>query len=417
MDKKRLPVSVLCVEDELDVLHEIRDFLIDHVNLVLTASDGSSAMEIFKAEKPDIVITDIRMPVLSGLDLVTGIKTLDPDARIIVISAYSETDYFLHMIDKRISRFLLKPFSLKDLLDQVDILCQEILLNRRLKKQEHLLKNVLDNQESMIILTDGKEIVDANRSFYEFFGCERAEDVSISDYFLSEQGYVQSFEGLGWLEYFLSGVNEASKIKMTNPVTGQVHVFMVRVSRFLYEKDYYVISMVDVTALDSEVRTFAHLAHTDPLTRISNRLKFDNMLSQEIRRSSRYHMPLSLIMLDIDDFKKVNDTYGHQAGDRVLKETVRLVKDTIRNTDFFTRWGGEEFVVLATDTSLSGACLLAERIREVLDRNPFHGIGHVTCSLGVAVFEKGDTPETLLGRADMALYEAKKNGKNRVVTA
>jgi diguanylate cyclase (GGDEF)-like protein len=158
------------------------------------------------------------------------------------------------------------------------------------------------------------------------------------------------------------------------------------------------------------------LAETDYLTKIYNRLKFDNIFISEIMRAQRYKTSLCLIIFDIDNFKKINDTYGHHTGDTVLIEMAKVVSNNIRSTDIFARWGGEEFVILTPNTDIEHARELAERLRVAIEGYVFNESISVTCSFGVAEFREGDTKDALSKRADDALYEAKRSGKNRVFT-
>lgn len=155
-------------------------------------------------------------------------------------------------------------------------------------------------------------------------------------------------------------------------------------------------------------------ATTDPLTGIHNRRKLNEMLVLEQARCTRYRVPFTLILFDIDHFKHVNDTYGHPVGDAVLQELATLVGANIRPGDLFARWGGEEFVVLASNCSLSGVRLFAEKLRHLIDTQVFPTVGHVTCSFGVAEFQPGESPEAFLSRLDEGLYRAKQLGRNRV---
>jgi diguanylate cyclase (GGDEF)-like protein len=157
-------------------------------------------------------------------------------------------------------------------------------------------------------------------------------------------------------------------------------------------------------------------ATTDPLTGIWNRRKFSEQLHAEIQESNRYGMPLALIFFDVDHFKKVNDTYGHDTGDLVLKEISRVVSETIRHTDIFARFGGEEFVILVHNNDVRTGRDLAEKIRSVVSHHIFPLVGRVTCSVGVAQFYPDDSPEALIQRADTAMYAAKQGGRNRVAT-
>lgn len=155
-------------------------------------------------------------------------------------------------------------------------------------------------------------------------------------------------------------------------------------------------------------------ATTDSITGICNRRKFLELLQLEIQESKRYGVPLVLIFFDIDHFKEINDNYGHEAGDSVLRELSRLVIGIIRQADIFARFGGEEFIILAHNNDVNEGCELAEKIRSAIDLHNFSKVGRVTCSFGVAQFIPGDTAESIIKRADEAMYSAKKGGRNLV---
>lgn len=157
-------------------------------------------------------------------------------------------------------------------------------------------------------------------------------------------------------------------------------------------------------------------ATTDALTGIGNRRKFLEVLQAKILEEKRYGMPLALIFFDIDHFKRVNDTYGHDAGDCVLQELSAIVSSMIRQTDIFARFGGEEFVILVHNNDVKSGQELAEKIREHIEQHHFPQIGTVTCSFGVAQFYPEDTAESIIKRADDAMYAAKEAGRNRVET-
>jgi diguanylate cyclase (GGDEF)-like protein/PAS domain S-box-containing protein len=163
--------------------------------------------------------------------------------------------------------------------------------------------------------------------------------------------------------------------------------------------------------LEEELR---RLATTDKLTGAYNRTKFEEIIEREIERVKRYNKPLSMIMFDIDHFKKINDTYGHSAGDYVLKTIADIVRETIRKIDYLVRWGGEEFVIISSETNLEKAHALAERIREKTESYKFDKVGKVTVSLGVTEFKEQDTKDTLIKRTDDIMYKAKERGRNRV---
>jgi diguanylate cyclase (GGDEF)-like protein len=164
-------------------------------------------------------------------------------------------------------------------------------------------------------------------------------------------------------------------------------------------------------------------ADRDGLTKLYNRRSFDERLVYEIKRRSRYHHDLSLLMVDLDHFKSVNDTYGHKAGDLVLRKVGEILSTVFRTTDLAARYGGEEFVVLLPHTSEEAAWKLAERVRTAIENCAFHFDGRnfsVTASIGVASVEGGSlaaTDDDLVLKADKALYQAKNNGRNMVVVS
>jgi two-component system cell cycle response regulator len=161
------------------------------------------------------------------------------------------------------------------------------------------------------------------------------------------------------------------------------------------------------------------LAHTDPLTQSLNRRALTVRLVAEMDRARRYNAVLSMLMVDLDHFKRVNDSKGHLVGDEVLREVAHLLQESVRSVDFVARYGGEEFVVVLPETAHAGAVIFAERMRERIEQMSFvreHGGAKLTASIGVASYPTNDihTVEDLFTRADDALYRAKAAGRNRV---
>lgn len=170
----------------------------------------------------------------------------------------------------------------------------------------------------------------------------------------------------------------------------------------------------DITLRKEAEAALQLLADTDTLTRLPNRRKFDAALSAEVSRAQRHATPLTFIMLDIDHFKAVNDTWGHPAGDAVLVELSRLVSTHIRPHDIFARWGGEEFAILAPHSDATATMHFANKLRALIAEHEFPSVGHLTISLGLSTYQPEEGIETLVARADKALYTAKAGGRNRV---
>ena len=176
-----------------------------------------------------------------------------------------------------------------------------------------------------------------------------------------------------------------------------------------------ITTLVDISEDINRERMLAHLATRDQLTGILNRHALTQSFEQLINQVERYGGTFSIILFDLDNFKKVNDIYGHNVGDEVLRRFVKEARKVLRRSDIFGRWGGEEFLVLLPMTS--EPYTVAEKIRRVIEECQFYKNIRITISAGTAVYRKGDTLNSMVMRADDALYKAKAQGKNRVVTS
>ena len=167
-------------------------------------------------------------------------------------------------------------------------------------------------------------------------------------------------------------------------------------------------------------RAATQSALRDPLTETGNRIAMDQTLQREIEMSRRHLQPLSLLMLDIDHFKRINDNHGHSAGDDVLKAVAASIKNQLRNVDMVFRFGGEEFLILLSNTSREAAAMVGERLRFAVQAEEYLADGHaieLTVSLGCSTLLPGESADSLLRRADSALYVAKREGRNRLAMA
>lgn len=179
-------------------------------------------------------------------------------------------------------------------------------------------------------------------------------------------------------------------------------------------EDIYLHYATDVTKYKKMEEELRHLSVVDVLTNAYNRRYFTQKLEEEIERARRTDGKFSLVMLDIDRFKRINDNFGHNAGDLVLKSMTEMIKNRIRKIDTLARWGGEEFVILLPDTTVNNAARLAEELRESLSQMDIPGVGRVTASFGVAGYCPGDNVDSLVNKADNMMYEAKAAGRNCV---
>jgi len=181
----------------------------------------------------------------------------------------------------------------------------------------------------------------------------------------------------------------------------------------------YVHELTMDKAQKQEMNTlkfFEELSLIDDLTNIANRRRINELIQMEYQRAERYHTTFSIVLFDIDHFKKVNDTYGHLIGDEVLKTLAKLVTQSIRKTEIVGRWGGEEFILILTETDKNTAFAVADKIRKIISETHFEGVKEkITCSFGVAEYKKGTPSNELIEHSDQALYHSKKHGRNQVI--
>lgn len=289
------------------------------------------------------------------------------------------------------------------------------VLNRR---QKEYFYNIINSTTNIIFVSDSKVIIDANKMFFNYFNKYKTleefkkEHKSIGEYFIAEDEYLKSeIDGVRWVKYLVENQNEAHKVKLD--IDGKIYFFNVGASKLLKNRDYYAVVLSDITEQEVYKKELELLSTTDELTKIGNRRFFEIKLKDEIGRAQRYSYPFSLIMLDIDFFKVVNDTHGHDVGDEVLIEYTKLVEHHLREADIFCRVGGEEFMVILPYTSKEAARETAEKLRIAIEKHK--KVVPITMSFGVVEFEKDDNIQTLYKRVDEALYSAKRGGRNMVV--
>jgi diguanylate cyclase (GGDEF)-like protein len=315
----------------------------------------------------------------------------------------------------------IEKFPLKEL---------EFLKNRfmtaikKADKSRMYIKTILDSQKDIVIITDGRDLYDTNRAFFDFFtkyetlSSFKKEHKCVCDFFeeSKDSGYISGkwVDNSNWIDFIFSNLDKEHKVIMIKD--NKEHRFLLKVNHFKFKKlERKIISFIDITEIENYKKRLEVVSTTDGLTGIYNRIKIEEILSSEFNRAKRYQQSFSILILDIDKFKLVNDTYGHQIGDIVLKEFTSVIKKAIRGSDLFARWGGEEFIILSPNTDIKGAKVVAEHIREELAQFTFTKVGKKTSSFGISEYKDSDTSyNQVIKRADDALYIAKSKGRDRV---
>jgi diguanylate cyclase (GGDEF)-like protein/PAS domain S-box-containing protein len=289
---------------------------------------------------------------------------------------------------------------------------------RALRESEEKFRSIAEAAVDAIILADSDgNIIFWNKSAQNIFGYTEVEILGKPLTILMPEQYRESHQkGLEHLNStseskYLGRMNELYGLgKDGNSFPIELSVSMSKIKG----KTLYSGIVRNITRRKQLENDLEKLATTDRLTQAFNRTKFQEVIERELERAKRYFHPFSVVMFDIDHFKRVNDTYGHAIGDSVLQILTKIVKENLREIDYLVRWGGEEFIFITPETDVEKAIVLAERIRKAIETYKFDQAGTITVSFGVAEYKPDDTEDTLIKRADDAMYVAKKKGRNRV---
>ncbi|TAN39336.1 MAG: diguanylate cyclase [Nitrospirae bacterium] len=310
--------------------------------------------------------------------------------------------------------FIRESEFLQTLVDAVPSLLFIVDRDVRIFHYNRAAAQLLEKDRETVLMSKGGDVLQCLHSYESPGGCGGTEACSGCT--------IRNSVGGAFVDQQTAGEPTAMKILRNGTVEDVI--FMVTTVPLNYKDERYALLVLDDVTKQKKTeeellmvnKLLEHQAVTDPLTGIYNRLKFDEMLMNEINRSKRHKLPLSLVMFDIDHFKKVNDTYGHHIGDAVLQQLTSHISRGIRKHDCFARWGGEEFMIMLTHNTLEAAMHFTEHIRKEIEELRIRGLQKITCSFGVTQLNEQDDIFSFTKRADDALYRAKSRGRNRVET-
>jgi diguanylate cyclase (GGDEF)-like protein len=323
-----------------------------------------------------------------------------------------------HFIDSKETILLI----LRDITDYENRVTCEVQKRQEKEKELELLQNVINQQQSIIIVSNNDRIELVNQSFLDFYDVKSPEEFHekyrcVCDTFVSHPAFFHlDDKNERWIAKILELPEKDRVVSILNVRTIEPKAFSVQINHLLPNSTRYVITLTDITDIKLESQRHYYHATHDMLTKIYNRSFFLDKLDDEITYSARYQVPFSIIIFDIDYFKRFNDTFGHLKGDEVLVAVCDIVKLNIRKTDIFARWGGEEFVILLPNTPIDKAEILAQNLRKHIENISMDEVDKITASFGISEYQAEDVEKTIFHRADEALYKAKENGRNQVVT-
>jgi diguanylate cyclase (GGDEF)-like protein len=389
--------KILVVDDDPNLRKTLADIL--RVKGYKTVIAGTGAEAIAAAEQGDIslALIDLMLPDMPGLDVMARIKAISPLTEAIILTGHASMDTAIKATRQGAFSYLLKPYNMDDLLRTISH-----GVERQQAKEEIIrLASFPRLHPSPVIELDSAGEVSylnpaAERMFPDLGTMGKLHPLL--------HGSAELIEDLRQGKEQGESINEA----VIGKATYELHSYYVE------DVDLIRIYVMDITQRKRNEEEIYLLATTDSLTGIANRREFMAILAREMDQTKRYGTPMALAMYDLDFFKRVNDTFGHDVGDRVLQAVTGLVKENIRATDIVARWGGEEFMVLMPQSHLQSARNTAEKLRLAIAGHHFDKVNELTVSFGVAAFEAQDDMDSLLKRVDDALYQAKKKGRNRV---
>lgn len=332
------------------------------------------------------------------------------------------------LISSMRSSFYQKVFGLSFVIVMVVVALVRLARMRQLNVEKHsaerqnrYLKSVFDHQRAMMCIMHEGTIDDANKTFYDFFQVKDSKEFmekrgGLNRFFLNDDDarYLRTDQrDQVWSNMAVLDDN-TYKVKMA--FKGEKNIFTVDAQYARFErKEEIIIVFSDITEIEMERKRMEVSANTDALTSLANRTLGVPLLEQSIVMAHKHSHNLSVVIFDIDHFKQINDSYGHNIGDEVLVKIASLTNGLLRSSDTAIRWGGEEFVVILPETEYAFALQVAEKIRGIIEANGFSEIGKITCSFGVASLKANDDFVSLVDRADRQLYKAKESGRNRVM--
>jgi two-component system cell cycle response regulator len=424
---------------------------------VLTASSGPEALEICERTDVDIILLDVMMPVMDGFEVCRRLKSSPRTHHVpvLMITALDQPSDRVKGLEVGADDFLTKPVDDMQLMARVKSLARlksltDELRARALTGQQIAIEDALRAMDSISTTGGSVLIIDTDKRHAERVQAQLAGEHKV-DILLDPADAVFQVTGAHYeLALVSMSLNDFDPLRVCSQIRTVDHTRNLPIILMADEADKprvlraldlgvndFISRPIERNELMARVRTQIRRhryamelresvnnsiaqAVTDDLTGLYNRRYFDRHLNVLLGKAQSQERELAVMILDIDHFKAVNDTYGHDVGDIVLREFSARLKRNIRGVDLACRFGGEEFVVLMPDTDVVNAEVVAERVRQATAERPFD-VGprrplSVTVSVGVSFNETGaDTPETLIKRADVALYRAKREGRNRVI--
>lgn len=414
------PIRVLLVEDEAGDAQLVKidlqkaqgeKFIIDWVK-----SFHETQLRL-QQNTFDILLLDLSLPDSEGLGTIAKVRSLVNNLPIVVLTGRCDTDFALQALEAGATDYVIKGnFGHEGLARAI----RYALFRAEMEARNNLLISALEAAANGIVITDkNADIKWVNHAFTRLSGYSAEEAIGKNPRDIAKSGMQDAsfFQAL-WSD-ILQGKHWRGELinKRKNGSLYHEELSIAPVKNSTGDITHFIGIKVDISERKALQSQLQKLANTDPLTELYNRRVFLEKLAEESSRLARDGQLASLLMIDLDNFKRINDTYGHSTGDEVLRQFAHIMRETIRTIDTPARLGGEEFAVLLPNTTPKEAIYLAERLRQRIADTEFHyekSVVRLTISIGSASLQADDKAgDAVLNRADAALYEAKEAGRNQ----
>jgi len=409
--------TILYVEDEDGVRNQLSKLLNRYSSELFIAEDGKVGFELFKQHSPDIILTDIKMPTMNGIDMVKAIKKINSEQHIIFTTAHSESKYFIDAIETHVDGYILKPINFTILKQKLEQITKQINIEKELLTQQTLMNEITQMLNLLIVLDANNNIIYSNKNFLKFFNLVDIEQFnseykSISSVFVNYGDFFYPEDEYNWINEIKNLDDDQRVISMINEES-EPQAFIMSI-REMEDTGHSIIIFTEITNITIKKNEFQYKAYTDELTKIGNKTYFEDELTKEFKRSYREKKPLGVVLFDIDYFKKLNDIHSHKIGDEILIELANIVKQNISQNDILARWCSDKFIQLLPNTSREHTLIVVNRLKKLIENHIFKNDIKITCSFAIANIDNKHTKEEIINEAEQSLYDIKHTSRNKI---
>lgn len=388
-------LSVLCCEDEPEAREQLNLIFTKRVGRLYLAEDGQKGLALYKKYKPDLVISDIKMPKMTGLEMSREIRELNPKAQIILLTAFDYKNFFLEAIDIGVSQYVQKPIGERKLFNAINRCIDMVLAEKKLDYQMRYIQNLLDAQSNLLLVTDGEKVLMANRRLLDFAGFQSVEELVTRSNELNERVFYEEYalNRDTWVKTLYENRTQKRRRITLASTSGTKKHYAVNITMLPEFKGRFLVSLTDITHLKNELDgDFTSLDEVDGgdlipppsnIDRVTDALDAGGFYEKTREIKNLTKTDPVLILLYINDLAEINSRYGFGTGDRVLKRVVEIIRNSLGDTYQVGRLMGGQFAIIPPSTNADLIKMAAKKIRQTISDKKLNEIMNITCSVKV----------------------------------